>query len=131
MHITTPPSSHFPIARHCLTRRLNVLCEKPITVEYAQFKALKQLAIDNDCIFLENQNLRYHSSIRRLLAQLRDGAFGDLLDVQVFFALNLLGPGSPYTDRNSRHFGLALKGGVIGDFLPHIAYLTHDVCRAR
>ncbi len=124
VHITTPPASHFPIANCCLTHRLNVLCEKPVTVEYAQFKLLKQLAIDNDCVFLENQNLRYHSSIRRLLAQLDEGAFGELLDVQVFFALNLLGPGSPYTDRNSQHFGLSLKGGIIGDFLPHIAYLT-------
>src|SRR6187431_1588386 len=31
VHITTPPSSHYPIARTCLNAGLNVLCEKPIT----------------------------------------------------------------------------------------------------
>src|SRR5262249_14412618 len=32
VHITTPPASHFSIAKDCLTEKLNVLCEKPITV---------------------------------------------------------------------------------------------------
>src|SRR5271155_919702 len=30
VHITTPPSSHFSIAKSCLSAGLNVLCEKPI-----------------------------------------------------------------------------------------------------
>src|SRR5258708_6146033 len=34
VHITTPPHSHFSIAKICLSAGLNVLCEKPITVEY-------------------------------------------------------------------------------------------------
>jgi predicted dehydrogenase len=125
VHITTPPSSHFQIAKTCLARRLNVLCEKPVTTDYEQFKPLKQLALDNGCVFLENQNLRYHSSIKSMQEMLSAGEFGDLIDVQIFFALNLVGAGSPYIDANASHFGLALKGGVIGDFLTHIAYLTY------
>src|SRR5262245_1165752 len=38
VHITTPPSSHFEIAHDCLAMGLNILCEKPITVDYEQFK---------------------------------------------------------------------------------------------
>src|SRR5215470_6253982 len=34
VHITTPPSSHFSIAKACLAARLNVFCEKPITTSY-------------------------------------------------------------------------------------------------
>ena len=125
VHITTPPSSHYPIARNCLGRKLNVLCEKPITLDYGQFTELKRLAEENGCILIENQNLRYHSSIVRIQDLLKAGRFGDIIDVQIFFALNLVGTGSPYTDPNASHFGLALRGGVIGDFLPHIAYLTY------
>ena len=124
VHIATPPDSHFSIAQTCLSRRLNVLCEKPITVDYRQFELLKQLALENDCILLENQNLRFHSSIRRIQDLLSVGQFGDLIDVQIFFALNLVGASSPYVDTNVPHFALALKGGIIGDFLPHIAYLA-------
>jgi predicted dehydrogenase len=124
VHIATPPASHFLIAKGCLSRRLNVFCEKPITVDYQEFEALKQLATLNKCVLLENQNLRYHSSIVRMCELLEAGAFGEIIDFQIFFGLNLVNAESPYIDTNAGHFALALKGGVIGDFLPHIAYLT-------
>jgi predicted dehydrogenase len=122
VHITTPPASHFPIAKSCLEARLNVLCEKPITIDYAQFNLLKQLATENNCMLIENQSMRFHSSIRRIQRLIDSGELGDLLDVQISVLLNLFAADSPYSDRNAPHFGLALRGGVIGDFLPHIAY---------
>lgn len=125
VHVTTPPSSHFQIARDCLSMGLNVLCEKPITVDYAEFATLKGIAKDHNCFLIENQNLRYHSSIKRIVSLLKSEAFGQILDVEIAFALNLVGAGSPYIDRNAAHFGMGLRGGVIGDFLPHIAYLAY------
>ena len=104
VHITTPPATHFSIAKYCLERGLNVLCEKPIARDYDDFLSLKDLALKNNCMLMENQNLRYHSSIRKLLALLRSGAVGDLLHVEIFFALNLVGEGSPYTDQNAAPF---------------------------
>src|SRR5262245_16819505 len=53
VHITTSPSFHFPIAKSCLDARLNVLCEKPITVDYEEFRLLKQLATANRCMLME------------------------------------------------------------------------------
>lgn len=125
VHITTPPSAHFPIAKICLSAGLNVLCEKPITVDYRDFVLLKQLAIQNRCMLMENQNLRFHSSIQRIQGLIASGRLGDVLEAQIFFFLNLFGRGSPYIDQNATHFGMALHGGVIGDFLPHITYLAH------
>lgn len=125
VHITTPPAAHFQIARSCLAAGLNVLCEKPITIDYPQFQELKQLAVTNDCMLMENQNLRFHSSIRRMQEFVASGELGELLDVQVCISLNVVGTGSPYIDHNAAHFGLSLRGGVIGDFLPHISYLVH------
>jgi predicted dehydrogenase len=125
VHITTSPSAHFAIAKSCLAAGLNVLCEKPITVDYRDFYLLKQLAMKNRCMLMENQNLRFHSSIRHIQYLLNSGKLGDLLDVQVCIALNLVGPGSPYIDQNAPHFGSGLRGGIIGDFLPHIAYLAY------
>lgn len=124
VHITTPPSSHFAIASACLNAKLNVICEKPITVDYAEFSALRELAKRNGCVLMENQQLRFHSSVLRIQELISSGELGDVLDVQVFVAVNS-GTSSPYADRNAPHFSLALRGGIIGDFLPHIAYLTH------
>jgi predicted dehydrogenase len=125
VHITTPPSAHFSIAKNCLAAGLNVLCEKPITVDYSDFRLLKQVATENRCMLMENQNLRFNSSIRHIQHLLRSGKLGDLLHVQIDFALNLVGPGSPYIDQNAPHFGSGLRGGIVGDFLPHIACLAY------
>ncbi len=125
VHITTPPSSHFPIAKNCLAAKLNVLCEKPITVNYQEFCELKQLANDNHCLLLEDQNYRFHSSILQICGLLNSGKFGDIVDVQIFLSLNVFASSSPYLDRNAPHFSLGLNGGVVGDFLTHIAYLAY------
>lgn len=125
VHIATPPSSHFEIARNCLDAGVNVLCEKPITVDYSQFALLKQLALKNNCVLTENQQMRFHSSVQRIRDLLDSGKLGDCLEVQVCISLNVVGAGSPYIDRNAPHFSLALRGGVVGDFLPHIAYLAY------
>jgi predicted dehydrogenase len=125
VHITTPPAFHAAIAKDCLTEGINVLCEKPITVEYSDFIALKQLAIQNNVMLMENQQNRYHSSIRRICNYVESGELGDVLEADISISLNVSAEGSPYVDRNAPHFGLALPGGVIGDFLPHIAYLAY------
>jgi predicted dehydrogenase len=125
VHITTPPSSHFSIAKACLSARLNVFCEKPITTTYEEFRELKELAISNGCILMENHNFRFHSSVRRICDLLSSGKLGDLVELQVCLSANVVAPGSPFIDRNLPHYSLALRGGAIADFLTHIAYLTH------
>jgi predicted dehydrogenase len=125
VHITTPPASHFSIAKSCLDARLNVLCEKPITIDYAEFGLLRQLAADRGCMLLENQQMRFHSSVERIQDLVKSGRLGGLIDLQLCVSLNIVGTGSPYIDRNAAHFGMDLRGGAIGDFLPHIAYLAY------
>jgi predicted dehydrogenase len=125
VHITTPPSSHFSIAKACLAARVNVLCEKPITTNYQEFQELKDLATRSRCLLVENQNFRFHSSIRRICDLLLSGKLGDLVDVQICLSPNVAAPGSPFVDRNAPHYSLTLRGGAIGDFLTHIAYLSY------
>lgn len=125
VHITTPPTSHFPIAVDCLSQGLNVFCEKPMTIRYSDFCALRQMAQDRRCVLMENQQFRLHSSVKRVKTLIESGELGDVLDVQILLSLNINDPESAYVDTNAPHFGLALSGGVIGDFLPHVAYLAH------
>jgi predicted dehydrogenase len=125
VHITSTPSSHFEIARSCLAAGLNVLCEKPITVTYSEFAILKKMAIEKKCMLMENQQLRFHSSIQYIQHLLSSRKLGDLLRLQICISVNIVAPGSPFIDENAPHFGLTLRGGVVGDFLPHIAYLAY------
>ena len=49
------------------------------------------------------------------------------MEVQICLTLAILTPGSPYIDPNYLHPSLPLRGGVIGDFLTHIAYLAYII----
>jgi len=109
----------------CFAAGRNVFCEKPMVTQYSDFCTLKQLARDKRCMLMENQQFRFHSSIRRIEELIRSGELGDVLEVQICLSLNITGADSPYVDQNAPHFGLTLSGGVIGDFLPHIAYLVY------
>src|SRR5437868_4328810 len=88
IHITTPPSSHFSIARDCLDAGLNVPCEKPITVDYSEFLVLKDLASKNHCVLTENQQMRFNSSVLRIRNLVDSGKLGDCLEIQVCISLN-------------------------------------------
>ena len=125
VHITTPPYFHVPITKDCLTEGLNVLCEKPITIEYSDFKTLMSLASDKKLILMENQQNRFHSSVLKLCDLINSGQLGDLREVQILASIDLVGKNSPYTDANAPHFASNLPRGPIGDFLPHIAYLAY------
>ncbi len=124
VHITAPPQAHFPLAKACLEQNIHVICEKPVTVRYADFLALRNLARDRRLMLLENQNYRYHSTIRRLTELRASGAMGDIVDVQIAVHLNVVAAGSPFVDRNVPHWSLGLKGGVVGDFLTHMVYVA-------
>jgi predicted dehydrogenase len=124
VHITTPPASHFEIAKACLFAGLNVLCEKPITVTYPEFRVLRDLANEKHRTLLENHNYLFHSSIKKMCSMLDHGELGEIIDLQIFLSLNIYAPDSPYVDQNVPHHSAALRGEVIGDFLTHIAYLT-------
>jgi predicted dehydrogenase len=125
VHITTPPAFHAAIAKDCLTEGVNVLCEKPITIQYSEFEVLKELALKNNLVLMENQQNRFHSSVLRICDLMDSGKLGEILEVQILNSVNLVGTGSPYIDKNFPHFALTLPGGPIGDFLPHIAYLAY------
>jgi predicted dehydrogenase len=124
VHVTTPPTSHFSLVRSCLERGLNVLCEKPITVEYREFVELKQMASASGLLLVENQNLRCHSSIRRILELVSTGELGEVVDAQVQVFLDIGGPGSRFADRDLVHPCISMRGGAIADFLTHLAYLA-------
>lgn len=125
VHVTTPPTSHFAIARDCLTAGFNVLCEKPITVEYAEFLELKDLATRGGLLLTENQNLRFHSSVLRIQELVQSGELGQVADVQVQVLLNVGARGSRYVDPNAPHPCLTMRGGAIADFLTHLGYLAY------
>jgi predicted dehydrogenase len=118
VHIVTPPETHFRIARAALAENINVFCEKPIASTYQEFKVLRELATRVGRLLVENQNYRFHTSVVRMKELFAHGMIGEITDIQVFIGLRMFGADEERPALEN------LKGGIIGDFLPHIAYLS-------
>jgi predicted dehydrogenase len=125
VHITTPPAAHFPLAMQALDAGAHVIVEKPATVTHDQLVTLADHAESRGRMLVEDYNYLFNHSTRAILDRIESGAFGDVTHVEVFIALDLHGPGSPFADPNAPHPLLALPGGAIADFLTHLASLAH------
>ncbi len=125
VHITTPPQTHYPLAKLALEKGCHVFVEKPITFDPDELAQLFALAREKNRLLVEDHNYRFNRPVQRILEGIRDGSFGDVVHVDVALHLDILGPGSRYTDPNLPHPTLRLPGGAISDFLTHLAYLGH------
>jgi predicted dehydrogenase len=59
VHITTPPQSHFSLARQCLEAGCHVYVEKPFTVDAYEAESLVRLAADRGLKLTAGHNLQY------------------------------------------------------------------------
>jgi predicted dehydrogenase len=123
VHILTPPHTHKRIAMDCLQAGAHVICEKPVTPTYDEFKELWSFAKKCDRYLVENQNYRFNQPILELQRLVQDGTLGEVQDVEVRMALDIRSEGR-YADENLPSPVHQLPAGVIHDFLTHLCYLT-------
>jgi predicted dehydrogenase len=125
VHVTTPPASHYPLALSALEAGAHVVVEKPATATLDELLALDAKARAARRVLVEDYNYLFNGATREVLGRIATGEFGEVTHVEVFIALDVLGPGSPFADPNAPHPCLALPGGAVADFLTHLASLAH------
>jgi predicted dehydrogenase len=125
VHVTTPPAAHFPVAMDSLAAGAHVIVEKPIVSEHAQLDALLTEAESRERVAIENYNYVFNPQVRKIRRLAASGELGQILHVEVDLAVDILGEGSPFADANRPHPALAMPGGAIADFLPHLASLAY------
>ena len=125
VHITTPPGSHYHLARECLLADCHVLVEKPATIEYEQFLELKTLAEQRDLWLIEDHNYQFNDSVQEMLTLQSTGELGEVRHVDVQICLDLFGPGSRFADADVPHPAMNEPAGIVSDFLTHLCYLAY------
>jgi len=78
VHITTPPQSHFPLAKLCLNSGLNVYVEKPFTVNVAEAEKLIHLAQTNNLKITVGHNAQFSPASIRMRQLIKDGFLGGI-----------------------------------------------------
>jgi predicted dehydrogenase len=125
VHVGTPARTHYALGRDALEAGAHVFIEKPITTSQDDLDALLSLAKERELHVIEDHNYLFNREIQQLLAYAADGSLGEVAHVEVGVALAVLGEGSRMADPNLPHPSLALPGGVVAEFLTHMAYLAH------
>lgn len=125
VHIVTPASTHFPIARNALDAGCHVFVEKPITQELAELDELLDASAAARLWLVEDHNYLYNMALRQMLARRDAGDFGAIRRVDVQMNLAIFGPGSRFSDSDLPHPALREPLGSVSDFLTHLCYLAH------
>jgi predicted dehydrogenase len=77
VHVTTPPESHFAIARACLERGCHVYVEKPFTLDIREAELLVGLAEERGLALTVGHDAQFSHAARRMRALVRAGYLGD------------------------------------------------------
>ena len=77
--ISTPPATHYPIAKDCLEHGLHVLIEKPMTLKSEHAQELIELAASKDLILMVGHTFEYNSAVLALKEYVDSGEIGEIL----------------------------------------------------
>jgi predicted dehydrogenase len=76
VHITTPPQSHYGLAKTCLESGCHVYVEKPFTVNTDEAEQLIALAIKNDLMITVGHDGQFSHAARRMRELIKKGYLG-------------------------------------------------------
>ena len=123
VHVLTPPSTHKFIASDCLNAGAHVICEKPITPTYQEFKDLCEIAKSCDRHLIEDYNYLFNEPILAINDMIAADKLGAVQEIEVRMALDVRG-GGRFADENLPNPVHRLPAGVIHDVLTHLTYLA-------
>lgn len=120
--ICTPPQTHAELLRQALDATVDVLIEKPVVTDLAQWDELRPEIVSTDRRLAVVHNLKFTTMIDRVKSWIDRGRIGAVLRLDWRFLT------SPETDRmlsGKPHWSHDLPGGRWFETLPHNLYLTH------
>ena len=88
--IVTPNKSHFPAAKAFLEHGIHVLCDKPMTYDVAEARALAALVERTGLVFGVSHNYTGHPMIRHARELFRGGGMGQVRKVIVEYLQDFL-----------------------------------------
>jgi predicted dehydrogenase len=121
VHITTPPVSHFLIAKYCLEHGCNVYVEKPFTVNLAEAEELVEVAQAKGLRLTAGHNYQFSHAARRMRALVSSGYLGGRpVHMESYYGYDL---GDPAYAKaflgDKRHWVRALPGQLLQNVISH------------
>src|SRR3989440_618834 len=120
VHITTPPQSHFEIARRCLEHGCHVSVEKPFTLDAREAEALIGLAEETGIRLTAGHDAQFSHAAQQMRALVADGYLGDsVVHMESYYGYDL---GDGYARAflgEKNHWVRRLPGGLLQNVISH------------
>ena len=120
---------HFAVAKCFLEAGINVICDKPLTVDLQQAKELKRIVEDSGLIFALTHNYTGYPMVKEARRMVKDGELGRLLKIvteypQGYAVGDVEGEGSGAIANWRADPKIAGKSNCMGDIGTHAHNLT-------
>lgn len=81
VHVCTPNSTHYEIARYALERGVHVVCEKPLVATAREAEELLALAREKKLVHAMNFNCRFYPMAFQMREMVQSGQLGDVFTI--------------------------------------------------
>ena len=121
VHITTPPQSHFKLARLCLEWGAHVYVEKPFTVNVDEAKQLVALADEKGLKLTVGHDDQFIHVARQMRALVQGGYLGGApVHMESYYCYDLSAPGyAKALLGDKRHWVRGLPGKLLHNIISH------------
>lgn len=127
--ICTPPKSHVEIARDFLSRKIPVLCEKPLAIDTKGAEAIIAAAKENDVLVSMASKFRYVDDVIRTKSIISSGLLGDIRLLENAFTARIDMSHRWNSDRTMSGGGVAIDNGTHS--VDIIRYLLGPIARIQ
>ena len=121
VHITTPPQSHFELARRCLEHGCHVYVEKPFTVHAAEAEGLVAIANETGLKLTVGHDDQFTHVARRMRSLVASGYLGGApVHMESYYCYDLANP--TYARAllaDKHHWVRRLPGGLLHNLISH------------
>ncbi len=129
--IVTPNHQHFPPAKLFLESGFNVVCDKPVTFNLTEARALKKIVAKSKKVFALTHNYTGNVMVKQARDLIRAGELGDIRKVVVEYPQGWLSTHLEATGQKQAGWRTDPKrsgaAGCIGDIGTHAENLAHYV----
>jgi len=121
VHITTPPQSHFEIAKQCLDKNIHVYVEKPFTLWTGEAEELVAIAEGKKLKLTVGHDDQFSHVARRMRERVKSGYLGDrIVHMESYYCYVL--EGDSYARAllgDKEHWVRKLPGGLLHNIISH------------
>ncbi len=90
--VLTPNFLHFPMAKKLLESGFHVICEKPMTMNYAEALELQEIQNKNNNVFALTHTYTGYPMIRQMKKMIAEGAIGEVQKVDAQYYQGWINP---------------------------------------